>query len=253
DAGETGGAGHGRRPCILHGYGGFGVSIPPSYNPLALAWVAAGGTFVIAQVRGGGERGARWHRAGTRAGKQRVVEDFHAAARTLIEQGLTSADRLAVFGGSNGGLLVAAAAVQRPELFAAVVSASPLLDMVRYERSGLGAAWRSEYGSADEPDELAWLLALSPYHRVQPGVAYPAALFSVAAGDVRVDPFHARKMCAALQWATVGARPVLLRTDPEAGHARRAVSSSVTMNAEVLAFCADQTGLRAEVDVSGSS
>ncbi|MEH1017015.1 prolyl oligopeptidase family serine peptidase [Micromonospora sp. CPCC 206060] len=244
--GDTGGDGEGTdgpRPCILHGYGGFGISIPPSYNPLALAWVAAGGTFVIAQVRGGGERGARWHRAGTRAGKQRVVEDFHAAAQTLIDSGLTSPEQLAIFGGSNGGLMVAAAAVQRPELFSAVVSVSPLLDMVRYERTGLGAAWRSEYGSADEPDELAWLLALSPYHRVRPGVAYPAALFSVADGDVRVDPYHARKMCAALQWATVGERPVLLRTDVDAGHARRAVSSSVTMNAEILAFCSYQTGL----------
>ncbi|MEU7001060.1 prolyl oligopeptidase family serine peptidase [Nonomuraea sp. NPDC046570] len=240
----------GPRPCLLAGYGGFGVSMVPAFNPQALAWVEAGGVYAVARLRGGGEEGERWHRAGMRAAKQNVFDDFHAAAEALVAGGWTSADRLAVTGGSNGGLLVGAALTQRPELYAAAACSAPLLDMVRYERSGLGAAWSTEYGSAAVPEEFGWLYGYSPYHHVRPGLDYPAVLFTVADGDTRVDPFHARKMCAALQWASREraergqAAPVLLRTEGEVGHGARAVTSTIALEADVLAFCAAHTGLR---------
>ncbi|WP_090940490.1 prolyl oligopeptidase family serine peptidase [Nonomuraea jiangxiensis] len=237
----------GPRPCLLTGYGGFGISMAPAFSPQALAWVEAGGVYAVAQLRGGGERGEQWHRAGMRGAKQNVFDDFHAAAEKLTADGLTTPDRLAIMGGSNGGLLVGAALTQRPELYAAAVSSAPLLDMVRYERSGLGAAWSTEYGSAADPEEFAWLYAYSPYHHVRDGVDYPAVLFTVAEGDTRVDPFHARKMCAALQTVSKEgghAAPVLLRTETDAGHGARAVSSTIALEADVLAFCAAHTGLR---------
>ncbi|MGN9843448.1 prolyl oligopeptidase family serine peptidase [Nonomuraea sp. H19] len=240
----------GPRPCLLTGYGGFGISMAPAFSPQALAWVEAGGVYAVAQLRGGGEEGEQWHRAGMRGAKQNVFDDFHAAAETLIADGLTSPDRLAIMGGSNGGLLVGAALTQRPELYAAAVSSAPLLDMVRYERSGLGAAWSVEYGSAADPEQFAWLYGYSPYHHVRPGVDYPAVLFTIAEGDTRVDPFHARKMCAALQAAAQErvarghAAPVLLRTETDVGHGARALTSTIALEADVLAFCAAHTGLR---------
>lgn len=149
-------------------------------------------------------------------------------------------------GGSNGGLLVGAAITQRPELYAAAVCSAPLLDMVRYERFGLGQLWNVEYGSADDPEALDWLLDYSPYHNVDEGVRYPATLFAVFANDTRVDPLHARKMCAALQHATSGSvaeRPILLRCEAEVGHSSRSVSRSVGLSADQLAFLAHHTGL----------
>ncbi|MFJ2033274.1 prolyl oligopeptidase family protein [Streptosporangium sp. NPDC087985] len=234
------------RSCILSGYGGFGVPMAPGFSPQALAWVEAGGVYAVAQLRGGGEEGEEWHRAGMRGNKQNVFDDFNAAAEKLIADGWTSAGQLAITGGSNGGLLVGAALTQRPELYAAVVCSAPLLDMVRYEGSGLGAAWRSEYGSAGDPEQFGWLFGYSPYHRVRSDVEYPATLFTVFDSDTRVDPFHARKMCAALQWGTISvdhAIPVLLRTEYGVGHGARAVSSSVELVADTLAFCATYTGL----------
>jgi prolyl oligopeptidase len=231
------------RPTILYGYGGFGQSLTPTYSAFALAWVEAGGVFVTATLRGGGERGADWHRAGILDQKQNVIDDFLAAAEHLIAEGWTTSSQLAVCGESNGGLLVGAAITQRPDLFAAAVCSAPLLDMVRYELSGLGASWREEYGSAADPEEFGWLYGYSPYHHVRDGIGYPATLFTVSGGDSRVDPLHARKMCAALQHATAGDRPILLRHEEHVGHAARSAERSVALAADMLAFLAAHTGL----------
>jgi prolyl oligopeptidase len=232
----------GPRPTILYGYGGFGVPLVPTYSDFTLAWVEAGGVFATAHVRGGGEEGQDWHRAGTGAGKQRAVEDLIAAAERLIADGLTGPDRLALCGESNGGLLVGAALTQRPELFAAAACSAPVLDMLRYPRSGLGASWTGEYGSPDDPAAAAWLLDYSPYHRVRAGTRYPATLFTVFDGDTRVDPLHARKMCAALQWAGTGG-PVLLRREADVGHGARAAGRGVELTTDLIGFLAAHTGL----------
>jgi prolyl oligopeptidase len=235
------------RPAILYGYGGFNISLTPAYSAQVLAWVAAGGVYAIAGLRGGSEEGEDWHRAGMREHKQDVFDDFVAAAEKLIADRRTSASQLAIFGGSNGGLLVGAAITQRPELYAAAVCSAPLLDMVRYEQFGLGETWNDEYGRAADPKELGWLLGYSPYHHVRAGTAYPAVLFTVFDGDTRVDPLHARKMCAALQHATsapLADRPVLLRREWDVGHGARAVSRTVALSSEQLAFIAARTRLR---------
>jgi prolyl oligopeptidase len=231
------------RPAVLYGYGGFGVSLGPACSPSVSAWVEAGGVYAIANLRGGSEEGEDWHRAGMRGHKQRVFDDFHAAAEHLTARGWSAPDRLAASGGSNGGLLVGAALTQRPELYAAVACSMPLLDMVRYERFGLGRLWSDEYGSAAVAEELAWLLGYSPYHHVRAGVAYPAVLFTVFDGDTRVDPLHARKMCAALQHAGSGDRPILLRAEAQVGHAARSVSRTVELSVDTLSFLAHWTGL----------
>ena len=234
------------RPTLVTGYGGFGIAVEPTYSPSALAWVAAGGGYALVSLRGGGEEGEQWHRAGNRGLKQNVFDDLHAAAGALVAAGDTAPERLAIMGGSNGGLLVGAALTQRPDLYRAVVCSAPLLDMVRYERFALGRTWNDEYGTADDPVELGWLLSYSPYHHVEPGVRYPAVLFTVFAADSRVDPLHARKMCAALQHATTGdpaTRPVILRRESEVGHGARSVSRSVALGVDQLAFLAAHTGL----------
>jgi prolyl oligopeptidase len=231
------------KPLILYGYGGFDISMTPGYSPNILAWVEAGGVYAVAGLRGGSEEGEEWHRAGMLDRKQNVFDDFHAAAEYLIASGITSPDRLAVWGGSNGGLLVGAAVTQRPSLFAAAVCSAPLLDMVRYERFGLGETWNTEYGSASVAPELQWLLGYSPYHRVADGVAYPSVLFTVFSNDTRVDPLHAYKMCAAMQHASVSGRPVLLRAEAQVGHGARAVSRTAELAGDTLAYVARETGL----------
>ncbi|MEV4455745.1 prolyl oligopeptidase family serine peptidase [Microbispora sp. NPDC004025] len=236
--------GSGPRPTILYGYGGFGISMNPGFSATTLAWVEAGGVYAVAQLRGGGEEGEQWHRAGMLGSKQNVFDDLHAAAEHLVSTGVTSPDRLAISGGSNGGLLVGAALTQRPDLYAAVVCSAPLLDMVRYEKFGLGATWNVEYGSAEVPEEFSWLWGYSPYHHVREGVSYPATLFAVFASDTRVHPLHAWKMAAALQHAQAGDRPILLRNETEVGHGARAVSRSVELSADQLAFLARHTGLK---------
>ncbi|HET6737732.1 MAG TPA: prolyl oligopeptidase family serine peptidase [Kribbella sp.] len=225
----------GPRPTILYGYGGFGQSLTPTYSAFALAWVEAGGSFVTASIRGDGPA----HHAGTGHNKQQVFDDFIAAAEHLIADGWTTPDQLAICGESNGGLLTAAALTQRPELFAAAVCSAPLTDMIRYELSGLGERWTAEYGTVQDPDDFRHLLSYSPYHQVAEGVKYPAVMLTAFGNDTRVDPLHARKFCAALQYATAGPRPVLLRFEAEAGHA----TGGIGLAADLLAFLADQTGL----------
>jgi len=246
---EAGGGPAVPRPALLTGYGGFAISLlTPAFSPAALAWVEAGGVYAIAGLRGGAEEGEAWHRAGMREHKQRVFDDFRAAAAKLTGDGWTTPGQLAISGGSNGGLLVGAALTQWPDSWAAVACSAPLLDMARYEMFGLGQLWSDEYGTAADPVELGWLLSYSPYHHVRDGVRYPAVLFTVFDGDTRVDPMHARKMCAALQHATSARlpdRPIVLRRESQVGHGARAVSRSVGLSADTLAFLAFHTGLTA--------
>jgi len=233
-------------PTLVTGYGGFGITREPAYTPTALTWVAAGGVYALVSLRGGGEEGEAWHLAGNRANKQNVFDDLHSACERLVADGVTSPDRLAITGGSNGGLLVGAALTQRPDLYRAVVCSAPLLDMVRYEEFSLGRTWNDEYGTAADPTELGWLLSYSPYHHVHTGTTYPAVLFTVFESDTRVDPLHARKMCAALQHATAGdpdTRPVLIRRETDVGHAGRSISRTVALAVDQLAFLAAHTGL----------
>lgn len=236
----------GPRPTLVTGYGGFGISREPAYSPSALAWVEAGGLYVVVSLRGGGEEGEAWHLAGNRGSKQHVFDDLHAACETLVAAGDTTPAQLSILGGSNGGLLVGAALTQRPELYRAVVCSAPLLDMVRYEEFSLGRTWNDEYGTAADPVELGWLLSYSPYHHVADGTLYPAVLLTVFDSDTRVDPLHARKMCAALQHATTGDlvdRPILLRRETDVGHGARSVSRTVGLTVDQLAFLAAHTGL----------
>ncbi len=228
----------GPRPTVLTGYGGFSSSQTPAYSAMALAWVEAGGVWVVANVRGGSEFGEEWHQAGIRANKQRSFDDFAAVATGLVADGWTTQGRLGLIGASNGGLLVAATIIQNPGICAAVVCASPILDMIRYERFGIGHIWSDEYGSAEVAEEFEWLSSYSPYHHVEKGVEYPATLFTVSESDERVDPLHARKMCAAMQYATSSSRPILLCRDEEGSHVARTVSQDVRRSGVQLGFLA---------------
>ncbi|HHH10727.1 MAG TPA: S9 family peptidase, partial [Sorangium sp.] len=190
----------------------------PYFNARRFVWLEKGGSFALPNLRGGGEYGEQWHRAGMLLNKQNVFDDFIAAARFLIAKGYTAPERLAIRGGSNGGLLVGAAMVQRPNLFGAVICAVPLLDMVRYHLHGSGKTWIGEYGSADDEAQFKVLYGYSPYHHVTAGVSYPALLMLSADSDDRVDPLHARKFVAAVRYATSSDNPVLLRIETNAGH-----------------------------------
>lgn len=234
-------------PTILYGYGGFTISLGPGFSPRIAAWCEAGGQYAIAGLRGGNEFGEAWHLAGNRANKQQVFDDLHAAAEWLVSDGRTSPERLAVVGGSNGGLLVGAAITQRPDLYRAAWSAVPLLDMIRFPQFLIARLWTSEYGDPDVAEEFEWLRAYSPYHHVEAGTDYPATLLTTAEGDSRVDPLHARKMAAMLQWANQrpADRPVLLRQEGRAGHGvGKPVGKRAAEEADALAFLAAHVGLR---------
>jgi prolyl oligopeptidase len=227
----------GRSPLLLYGYGGFSLSLRPTFRASIYPWLEAGGSYAVPNLRGGGEYGESWHKAGMLDQKQNVFDDFIAAAEYLIREGYTASDRLAIQGGSNGGLLVGAAMTQRPDLFRAVICAVPLLDMVRYHRFGSGKTWIPEYGSAEDPAQFKTLLAYSPYHRVTPGAAYPALLMLAADSDDRVDPMHARKFTAAVQAATSSPYPALLRVEQNAGHGGGdMLKKSVLENVDVFSF-----------------
>ncbi|HEU5151145.1 MAG TPA: prolyl oligopeptidase family serine peptidase [Iamia sp.] len=230
-------------PTILTGYGGFGITMSPAYSPDAVAHAEGGGVWAVACIRGGAEEGEAWHRAGQRARKPQVFADFEAAADWLVETGRTSREHLAIRGGSNGGLLVTAVLTRRPDLCAAVHSAVPLCDMVRFPRFRIARLWVPEYGDPDRPEDLAWLLSYSPYHHVVDGTGYPAVLITTGAEDSRVDPLHARKMAARLQQAApADGAPVLLRVERGAGHGQGKPSSRrAEESADVLAFLAATT------------
>jgi prolyl oligopeptidase len=213
------GLNRGNNPTLLTGYGGFNVSRTPQFVAALPLWLDAGGVYALPNLRGGGEYGEAWHRAGILGNKQNVFDDFIAAAEWLIGSGYTTTERLAISGGSNGGLLVGAALTQRPDLFRAVVCQVPLLDMLRYQNLRIARLWIPEYGSAEDADQFRWLYAYSPYHHVRAGEAYPATFLLTAEGDSRVDPMHARKMAARLHAASSSvSKPILLRVETAAGH-----------------------------------
>jgi prolyl oligopeptidase len=231
----------GTNPTLLYGYGGFNISLTPRFSARAAAWVEHGGVFAVANLRGGGEFGEDWHRAGMLENKQNVFDDFHAAAEWLIENKYTQPSKLAIAGGSNGGLLVGAALTQRPELFRAVVCSYPLLDMVRYHQFLVARFWVPEYGSSEDPEQFEVLRKYSPYHNVKPGTSYPAVLFITGDADTRVDPLHARKMAALLQAHASAERPVMLRYDTKLGHSGgRPVSQQIEDLSYELSFLLSQ-------------
>jgi prolyl oligopeptidase len=234
----------GPRPTLLWGYGGFGVSETPSYRAVFVGWLAAGGVLAIANLRGGGEYGRAWHDAGRLERKQNVFDDFVAVAEHLVATGVTTAGRLALHGRSNGGLLVGAVMTQRPDLAAVALPAVGVMDMLRFHRFTVGAAWTSDYGSPEDPDMFSVLRAYSPLHNVRPGTAYPATLVLTADHDDRVVPAHSFKFTAALQHAHTGAAPVLARIETASGHGLGKSSSAVIAeSADLLAFAAEHTGL----------
>jgi prolyl oligopeptidase len=211
----------GKNPTLLYGYGGFNSAMAPSFSASLFQWYEAGGVYAAAGLRGGSEYGEAWHRAGMLEQKQNVFDDFIAAAEWLIANKYTTPSKLAISGGSNGGLLTGAALVQRPDLFAAVISAVPLLDMLRYQNFLMARYWVPEYGSAEKADQFSFLQKYSPYHQVKPGTKYPAVMLTAGENDSRVHPLHARKMAALLQASTASdpkEDPVLLWVDRAAGH-----------------------------------
>jgi len=209
---------NGNNPTYLYAYGGFNISLTPSFSPSLLVWMELGGVYAVPNLRGGGEYGEAWHQAGMKLQKQNVFDDFIAAAEWLIANGYTSSQKLAIAGGSNGGLLVGACMTQRPDLFAAALPAVGVMDMLRFHKFTIGWAWCTEYGTPENPDEFKALYAYSPLHNLKPGTAYPATLVTTADHDDRVVPAHSFKFAAALQAAHAGDAPVLIRIETKAGH-----------------------------------
>ncbi len=231
-------------PTLLTGYGGFGISTEPRFEPQAKTWLEQGGVLAVANIRGGGELGEAWHRAGNLTRKQNVFDDFAACARTLIADGYTRPSRLAIEGGSNGGLLMGAMITQHPELFRAVVAHVGLLDMLRYERFANGQFNVTEYGSVEDLRQFQAIRAYSPYQNVVFGVRYPAVLFLTGANDPRVDPANSRKMAAILQADSSSGLPVLLRTSATTGHIGSPLSARVAVATDVYAFLFHELAVR---------
>ena len=239
----------GSNPTLLTGYGGFNNSMTPAFSALATTWLESGGVFALANMRGGGEFGEEWHRAGMLESKQNVFDDFIAAAEHLIAAGYTSSEHLAIRGGSNGGLLVGAVSNQRPDLFGAVVCTYPLLDMVRYHQFLVASFWVPEYGSSDDPEQFAYIHAYSPYHNVIDGGDYPATLYLSGDGDTRVAPLHARKMAALMQAKNGSDNPILLRYHTQAGHSGgQPVSQQIDEMVDTVSFLLWQVGRVGGID-----
>ncbi len=209
---------NGNNPTLLSGYGGFNISLTPSFSVGRVVWMEMGGVYAMPNLRGGGEYGEEWHQAGTKLNKQNVFDDFIAAAEWLIKNGYTAPEKLAIAGGSNGGLLVGACMTQRPDLFAAALPSVGVLDMLRFHKFTIGWAWCSDYGSPENPEEFEALYAYSPLHNLKTGTAYPATMIITADHDDRVVPAHSFKFAAALQAAHAGEKPVLIRIETKAGH-----------------------------------
>ena len=239
----------GHNPTLLTAYGGFNVSLTPSFSRTAYLWMEHGGVFAVANLRGGAEFGEDWHRAGMLDKKQTVFDDMIAAAEHLISEKYTDKNHLAIQGGSNGGLLMGAMITQRPDLFRAVVCQVPLLDMLRYQNFQIAKLWIPEYGSAENPDQFKWLYAYSPYHHVKAGTEYPATLFMTGDFDTRVDPMHAKKMAAEMQAEAKNGqsktRPILLRIESKAGHgAGKPVTKQIEEFTDVYSFLFWQLGVK---------
>ena len=237
----------GARPTLISAYGGFDVNESPVFSETAVSLADRGGIFAMPNLRGGGEFGEAWHRAGMKEKKQNVFDDFFAAGEWLVANKYTSREKLAIQGGSNGGLLMGAAITQRPDLYGAVVCTYALLDMLRFQKFMDGPEWVEEYGSADDEAQFKYLLAYSPYHNVKDGTKYPAVLFITGDGDTRVAPLHARKMAARLQAANGGDRPILLLYDTKSGHSGgRPRNKEIEERTDILSFLYSQLGVNAE-------
>jgi prolyl oligopeptidase len=238
---------NGKNPTVLFAYGGFDVSWLPFYQPSVIAWAERGGIYALANIRGGGEYGEEWHRAGMLKKNQNVFDDFISAAEYLIANRYTNPRKLAISGESNGGLLVGAALTQRPDLFQAVVCLYPLLDMLRYQKFMDGPYWVPEYGSSDNPEQFEYLYKYSPYQNVRKGVKYPSVLFVTGGGDTRVAPLHARKMTAILQADTGSERPILLLYDTKSGHSGgRPVNKTIDEQTDILSYLLWQLDVTAQ-------
>jgi prolyl oligopeptidase len=233
----------GSHPVMLTGYGGFGTTREPGYEPQVPWWLEAGGIYAVANIRGGGEYGEEWHRAGNRERKQQSFDDFIAAAEYLVREGYTSPQRLAIYGHSNGGLLVGAVLTQRPDLFAVAVANAGHYDMLRFHKFTVGAGWIPEYGSPDDPAAFRWLRAYSPLHHVRAGVCYPATLLLTGDHDDRVVPSHAYKFAATLQAAQRCDHPILLRVASDASHSYASASGGIAEWTDVWGFVAAQLGM----------
>jgi prolyl oligopeptidase len=235
----------GTNPTLLYGYGGFQISEVPYFDAARLVWLERGGIFAIANIRGAGEYGEQWHQQGIREHKQTGFDDFIAAATWLIEQRYTSSPRLAIEGGSNGGLLVGACLTQRPDLFGAVLAYVGVMDMLRFDQFGQGAGWEGDFGSPQNPADFKVLYAYSPYHNVHPGTRYPASLIITGDHDTRVMPAHSFKFVAALQAAQVGEAPILLRVQLSAGHGGGPTTTQIIdEQADAYAFLIDRLGMK---------
>ena len=236
----------GGNPCLLYGYGGFNISMTPTFSVGRAVWLERGGMYCVACLRGGGEYGAEWHKAGTKLQKQNVFDDFIACAEYLEKEGYAKPEKLAIQGGSNGGLLVGAAITQRPELFGATLPAVGVMDMLRFHQFTIGWAWKSDYGSSEDPKEFAALRAYSPLHNLKPGTRYPATLVSTSDHDDRVVPAHSFKFAATLQECQAkDGPPVLIRIETSAGHgAGTALNKTIEETADSLAFIAKAIGMK---------
>lgn len=236
----------GSHPAMMYGYGGFSISVLPGYRPDVPAWLELGGIFVSVNMRGGAEYGEAWHLAGSLEKKQNVFDDFIAVAEHLVREGYTSPSRLGMMGGSNGGLLVGAVMEQRPDLFAVAMPAVGVMDMLRYDRFTGGRLWATEYGSATDPSQFAYLIKYSPLHNLKAGTCYPATLVTTADHDDRVVPSHSFKFTAALQAAQGCDRPVLVRVETQGSHGYRPTDKLIEEKADQWAFAAEHLGLRLE-------
>lgn len=233
----------GNNPTVLYGYGGFNITTSPGFNPLRIALLEQGVVYASANIRGGGEYGEKWHEAGTKLKKQNVFDDFIAAAEYLIKERITSPSKLAIHGGSNGGLLVGACSNQRPELFKAVIEQAGVMDMLRFHKFTIGAAWISDYGSSDNAEEFKALYAISPVHNIKPGTKYPATLITTADHDDRVVPAHNFKYAAALQAAQAGDNPILIRIDTKSGHGASSTTKTLEQQTDLFSFLFENLGV----------
>ncbi|MEM6769299.1 MAG: prolyl oligopeptidase family serine peptidase, partial [Bacteroidota bacterium] len=233
----------GNNPTYLYGYGGFNISLSPGFSTFRIPMLENGAVFAMANLRGGGEYGEAWHQGGMLKNKQNVFDDFIAAAEFLITEGYTKPSKLAIAGGSNGGLLVGACMTQRPDLFAVAFPAVGVMDMLRYHKFTVGKGWIPEYGSSEDPEMFPYLRAYSPLHNLNDGTAYPATMVTTADHDDRVVPAHSFKFAARLQEAHTGDRPVLIRIDVDAGHgAGKPISKTIEEQADVWSFFFYETG-----------
>jgi prolyl oligopeptidase len=233
----------GNNPTVLYGYGGFNITTSPGFSALRIALLEQGVVYASANIRGGGEYGEQWHEAGTKLKKQNVFDDFIAAAEFLIKDKVTSPNKLAIHGGSNGGLLVGACSNQRPELFKAVIEQAGVMDMLRFHKFTIGAAWIPDYGSSDNPEQFKALYAISPIHNIKSGTKYPATLITTADHDDRVVPAHNFKYAAALQAAQGGDNPILIRIDTKSGHGASSTTKTLEQQTDIYSFLFENLGV----------